>query len=152
MPRYDVVCGSGHEGEVVTRWDDRHAPCPTCGQPTERIWKASAAVRGDECDFYDPNFERRFTSMAEHDRTLKQHGLVRKVRHVGTRGGDRSAYTTRWVGCPTISEEDRRAHWYATEPATAPVTPTRIVIPEPESVFTPDQQRDLARVAAQVGL
>lgn len=141
---------------MVARWDDRAAPCPTCGAPTERLWKASAAAIGDECDFYDPNFERRFTSRSEHDRVIKEAGLVRKVKHRGKPGSDKSEFTQRWDVCPAallISEEDRLAHWHATEAAIAsePRAVT-LIAPEPEPVFTPAQLAELSAVAARVGL
>lgn len=158
MPRYDVTCSNGHEREIVTRWDDWRYPCPECGHETRRIWKASAAVRGDECDFYDPNFERRFTSRAEHDRVLKEHGLVRKVRHVGGKGSDKSAHTQRWDVCPSallISEEDRIAGLRAFDERhglTMTPQPVTLIVPEPVSAFSPEQHAQLSAKAAQVGL
>lgn len=126
-------------------------PCISRPRPHER---GSGSRIGDECDFYDPNFERRFTSKAEHDRVLKEHGLVRKVRHVGVGGSDKSTFTRRWEAVPTISEADRIAHWHATERqfATTHPQPVALIVPEPEPVFSPDVQRELCEVAARVGL
>jgi hypothetical protein len=159
MPRFDVRCAAGHESDVITRWDDRATPCPTCGAPTERIWTRSAAVRGDDIPggFYDPNFERQFYTWSEHDRAIKEAGLVRKVKHVGTRGSDKSELTQRWDTCPAallISEEDRIASLRAFDERhglTADPRPVSIVAPEPEEVFTPEQREELARVASRVG-
>lgn len=154
MPRHDIRCPYGHEHEVFVAWDAYHVPCPTCGATTDRLFKASATVAGDECDFYDPNLERRFTSKAEHDRAIKEQGWVRKVKHVGaSRGSDKSPLTQRWVAAPTISEAERIAHWHATEAEIAtPTAPVALVIPDPVSAFTVEQRESLARTAAQLGL
>ena len=99
MPRYDVVCPAGHEDEIVAKWDERDVPCKTCQQPTERIWRAPA-MHGDEIDYIDDNLGHepiRITSKAQRKRLMQERGLVEAVRHVGTRDGDRSPHTTRWI-------------------------------------------------------
>lgn len=113
---------------------------------------------GDECDFYDPNLQRRFTSKSEHDRAIKERGWVRKVKHVGLQGSDKSPYTQRWDTCPAallISEADRIANlqaWDVAHGLTATERPVALVIPEPEPLFSETTQRQLSDVAAQVGL
>jgi putative FmdB family regulatory protein len=101
MPKYDFVCGAGHEQiDVMAKYGDRPA-CPECGGSVEILWKSSFPnIHGDEIDYVDHNMASqsiRFTSKAERKRKMKELGLVEKVRHVGLQGGDRSPHTTRWV-------------------------------------------------------
>lgn len=158
MPRYTVRCPDGHESDVVCRWDARHLPCPSCDRPTERVWTASAAVIGDECDFYDPNLERRFTSKAEHLKEITARGWVHKVKHMPMPGTDKSTFTKRWDTCPATllqSEEDRIARWHQwdrEQGLTTTPTDVAIIAPEPASVFSPQEQRELSDLAARVGL
>lgn len=112
MPVYDLRCPSC--GVV---WPDKYQPMTTvqalcdCGQsrleripPTQNPGKASGVI-GDECDVSVrhgicwPNGEpRRYTSKAEMAREAKRLGMESHVTHMpGSRGGDSSKHTSRWV-------------------------------------------------------
>lgn len=130
-------------------------PCIATARPHER---GTGARIGDECDFYDPHLEQRFTSKAAHDRAIKARGWVRKVRHAPLPGSDKSALTQSWNVCPAallISEADRiaqlhawdRVHGLNTEPRAVAV-----IVPAPAPAFAPDVQRSLAEQAAGLGL
>lgn len=58
---------------------------------------------------------RRFDSHSEIRKAAAERGLVQRVEHVPSKGSDKSKFTTRWTGCPTISEEERLRHWHAHE-------------------------------------
>ncbi len=79
--------------------------CQKCGGVTERVWLTKAAtVIGDEVDVWIENGlchpggrPRHFRSKAEIARAAKEAGLTNVVRHLGTKGGDKSKHTTRWI-------------------------------------------------------
>jgi hypothetical protein len=104
MPTFDIECVAGHEAEVVTHWSDRHTPCPTCGEPTVRVWKGRApgAIAdtlpggprwienlGDKPVYIETGTELR--------REMKARGVEPFVRHQGGPHGDKSRLTTRWI-------------------------------------------------------
>lgn len=97
MPLYTIRCVDGHEDEVLTTVDDRDCPCPTCAQPTERIWKGKPpTVIGDACDVTQENgFKepRHFTSKIERRRALKEAGVEECVQHRPMPGTDKSRHT-----------------------------------------------------------
>lgn len=95
-----MECPHGHEDEIFAKWDERDVPCKTCGEPTQRVWKSAPKVHGDECDYIDENLGPepiRIRSKSQRKQLMKERGLVECVRHVGTREGDRSEHTTRWI-------------------------------------------------------
>lgn len=70
-----------------------------------RVWLTKAPlIVGDEIDvtirhgLCNPDGSaRRFRSRAEMNRVAKERGLVNRVEHIGTKGGDRNKHTTRWI-------------------------------------------------------
>ena len=38
MPLYDFECESGHVTEDMVKSTIKEIPCPTCGQPANRVW------------------------------------------------------------------------------------------------------------------
>jgi hypothetical protein len=104
MPTYDVECPEGHEHEIVTSWDDRQTPCPTCGLPTERVWrgKPPGAVadtlpgggRLIENLGHEPVWVETYTELR---RQCRARGLTPFVRHAPGPHGDKSRITTRWI-------------------------------------------------------
>lgn len=58
---------------------------------------------------------RRYYSKSEIIKEATKRGLVNLVEHVPEPGSDKSKHTTRWVSAPTISEEERIAHWLSDE-------------------------------------
>lgn len=81
-------------------WND-----PPCPGVMRRAWLAKApSVSGDACDVTirhglcnSDGTPRRYTSKAEIQREADKRGLVSRVRHVGTKSGDRSKHTIRWI-------------------------------------------------------
>jgi putative FmdB family regulatory protein len=101
MPRYDYVCGQGHEQrDVWAKYGDRPA-CPECGGAVEILWQKSFPnIIGDEIDYVDHNIASepiRFTSKSERKRMMKEKGLIERVQHREFDHGDKSPHTSRWV-------------------------------------------------------
>ncbi len=112
MPMYDYqcqVCGYT-QTDVLTTIADRVRPCPQCvvvdhPGPMQRVWLTKAAgVISDECDVWvkhgicnEDGTPRRYTSKAEMRREAERRGYVNHVVHQGTKSGDKSPHTTRWV-------------------------------------------------------
>lgn len=89
--------------------------CERCYQPIENpdehghmVCKLEPrranGVIGDEIDVWVKNglchpggAARHFTSRQELAAAAKERGLINYVRHVGTKGGDRSRHTSRWI-------------------------------------------------------
>ena len=72
----------------------------------ERAWIGGNGPKaiGDECDVWVkngicwPNGEpRHYDSKSAMKREADAQGLVNRVRHIGTKGGDRSKHTSRWI-------------------------------------------------------
>ena len=76
-----------------------------CGHETERVWLGKAnAVIGDEIDVWIKNglchadrSPKHFTSRQELAREAKRRGFTNFVEHQGTKGGDKSKHTQRWI-------------------------------------------------------
>lgn len=109
MPMYDLVCKNGHEQyNLYLKLGERPA-CPTCGEPTETLWKGKTnAVIPDEipggvliyhgiCN--DDGTPRRYYSKSEIAAAAKAKGYRNHVEHVTDpkSGSDKAKYTTRWV-------------------------------------------------------
>lgn len=102
---YDLACNTCHRQmrdvlEPITA--PPHA-C-SCGGRFERVWLQAPAVIGDECDVWVKNgicnedgTPRHYRSKAEMRRVAKEKGLVNVVEHLGTKGGDRSPHTQRFI-------------------------------------------------------
>ena len=85
MPIYDVRCPADHLSEVYVHASDKLTPCPTCQQPTERIWTTHAVI-GDEIDETHEDLDPgggviRFRSRQAKQRYLDAHNLMPFVRH-----------------------------------------------------------------------
>lgn len=101
MPTYDQKC-------LSCAWDAEihvavgvHPPCPTCGGSTERLWRKSASVAGDDIpggvvlENLGPT-PMRFDSKRDILREATRRGLQPMVRHVPIPGTDKSPHTTSW--------------------------------------------------------
>ncbi len=144
MPRFDSRCTvCGHEEEIWAKPFER-PPCMECGSPTERVWKSSASVAGDEIpggvtiEAFGPKAET-FYSKSDIARRAKELGLRPMVRHVPVPGTDKSEHTTSWA---TVSQ-------YTLDAAAALVSRvTSVSVADPE-VFpvgpsaTPELVKDL---------
>lgn len=109
MPIYDLRCTQcGHITiDVLQPVEGAQPNCQMCvGGVVERVWLPGQAnaVIGDECDveikhgLCNPDGSpRRFRSKSEIRTAEKKAGVTNRVEHVGTRGGDRSKHTTRWI-------------------------------------------------------
>ena len=104
MPIFDRRCPScGWER------DDCYEPvvferaCDACGKPTERVYRVSAAVIGDDPFIGGKTFEHMghepvtVHSRSEYRRELQKRGLQEFVRHAPMPGTDKSDKTTRWT-------------------------------------------------------
>ena len=107
MPFYDRQCQSCLR-QIIDCHEPITAPdvaCPDCGGPTQRAWFGKPAnVVSDECDVLAQNgicnpdgTPRRYRSKSEMRAEAAARGLVQHVEHLGTKGGDRSPHTSRWI-------------------------------------------------------
>ena len=107
MPMYDRRC-TGCEKITLDCWEPMtfEAPLCSCGKATARVWiqGSSSSVIGDECDVQmkhglcNPDGSpKRYTSKADMARDAKKAGLTNYVVHKGTKGGDKSSHTSRWI-------------------------------------------------------
>lgn len=104
MPVYDLTCPAGHEQlDILLKLGER-PPCPTCGGPTETLWRGGSSVISDECDVWirhgiceTDGSPKRYTSKTDMRREAEKRGLTNNVRHVGEPGSDKSRHTSRWV-------------------------------------------------------
>ena len=106
MPFYDLVCGEKHEQiDVFLKLGER-PPCPTCGKPTETLWRNTSTpisddipggieIRNGLCN--EDNTPRRYYSHSEIRAEAKRRGLTNPVSHKPLPGSDKSKVTTRWV-------------------------------------------------------
>lgn len=156
MPLYDKKCSRcPWEGETWAKVGDA-VPCPTCGQPTETIWKtrASAVVQdnfNEPIGFtaYDSHLMKTgraaeatiVRSHSERRALMKARGLIEHIDHVGLPGSDKAKHTTSWNSGPppghdprpfcqlTPDEQAKRhAEWMATEPAVSSATHSGVLI------------------------
>lgn len=106
MPLYDTRCDTcGTETlDVFESVNEVRPRCP-CGGIVERAWLTKPPTTiGDECDewirhgiCHEDGSPRHYRSKAEMKRVAAEKGLVNRVRHLGTKSGDRSKHTTRWI-------------------------------------------------------
>jgi putative FmdB family regulatory protein len=127
MPLYDWQCPScGWEDERFAK-ADASLSCPTCEATAVKVWKSKASntisderIGGVSCTNgltienvgHEP---QTFYSRSEYNRYLTENYIRPAVRHAPGKESDRSQHTTRWVGAPTISEEERIEHFWRTE-------------------------------------
>lgn len=109
MPMYDYACPMGHEFESLRSiTTSGEAECPDCGHLSQKIWKATAEVHGDDIPggieirhgLCNPDGSpRRFYSKSEMAKAAKEAGLVNLVDHRPDprSGSDKSKHTSRWV-------------------------------------------------------
>jgi hypothetical protein len=77
---------------------------PFCGGDASKHQPYGGHVVGDECDVtvrhglcHENGEPRRFRSKAEMAKVAAAKGLTNYVRHVGSKGSDKSAHTQRFV-------------------------------------------------------
>lgn len=81
---YDLVCLNGHESLDVLVPYGLRGPCPTCGAPTENLWRSATAVIADSipggveirhgiCN--DDGTPKRYYHKSEITRAAKEKGL-----------------------------------------------------------------------------
>lgn len=106
MPFYDLVCPDGHEQYDLFLKIGERPPCPTCGGPTETLWKNTANVIGDDIPggieirhgiCHPDGTPRRYYSKSEMNKEAAKRGLVNVVEHKPKRDTDKSPHTTKWV-------------------------------------------------------
>ncbi len=106
MPYYDRKCGSC-EKLYIDCWEPITAPAHACecGQPTQRVLLPNGRKAiPDECDVWvkhgicnEDGTPRHYRSKSEMRRVARERGLEPYVQHIGTKGGDRSVHTSRWI-------------------------------------------------------
>ena len=107
MPMYDLTCPQGHEQlDVLLKLGER-PPCPTCGEPTETLWRTCTRgvipddipggilIKNGICN--EDGSPRRYYSRSEMKREADRRGLANIVTHVPPPGSDKSKETVRWV-------------------------------------------------------
>lgn len=110
MKMVDVKCSSCGAVTVDVLLRDTasgYPVCANCGQPTERVHLGK--VPGIIPDGIPGGLEitngfcnadgtpRKFYSKSEIARAAKEAGWTNYVEHKGTKSGDRSKFTTRWI-------------------------------------------------------
>ncbi len=89
MPRYDIICQSGHAAEVTRSVSQRRDPCPTCGAPVELVWTAHRRmIITDDIpggQWFENGFDRprKFYAHSEHRRALAELGREIAAKHAG---------------------------------------------------------------------
>lgn len=107
MPMFDRLC-EHCQRQLIDCLEPVAAPevaCPECGGATRRVWFGKPAnVISDECDVTVTNgicnpdgTPRRYRSKSEMRAEAAARGLTNHVVHLGTRGGDKSPHTSRWI-------------------------------------------------------
>ena len=105
-PLFDRQClNCGNQRIDVWEPTDAKDPLCECGTLMERAYiTKSPAISGDECDVLvkhglcNPDgTPRRYRSKAEMAKVAKARGMTNYVQHQGTRSGDKSKHTVRWV-------------------------------------------------------
>ncbi len=106
VPLYDLRCDVCDEVtlDVLQTVSEPVTLCP-CGGRLLRTWIGKPpSVIGDECDVtvrhglcHADGTPQRFTSKAEMKQEAARRGLVNHVEHLGTKGGDKSKFTSRWI-------------------------------------------------------
>lgn len=76
-------------------------PCPKCAGQTERRW-SRMSVRGDDIPggMVIENMGHAPVTVYSKSQLrdeMRARGLEQRVKHVGTKGGDKSKFTTRWI-------------------------------------------------------
>lgn len=108
---FDYQCETcGHQRlDVLMEQDRTTRPCDRegCAGTMVRVWLPNthgATVIGDEIDVTIKNglcnedgTPRRFRSRTELRAAERERGLSNHVVHIGTKGGDKSKHTTRWI-------------------------------------------------------
>jgi hypothetical protein len=113
MPRFDQHClACAWEGEIAV--PAHHCPpCPSCGGVTERLWRASARVHGDEIlggvwiENLGPQ-PLQFHSKHAIVQEARRRGLEPMVRHTPVPGSDKSPHTTSWAAVGPYQMEQAR--------------------------------------------
>lgn len=109
LKTFDYQCNtcSYTKIDAIVEAEQKTLPCLLCGGTLERTWglmSKSSSVVGDECDIVIKHgicnldgTPRRYRSKAEMARVAKERGLVNRVEHRGTKGGDKNRNTQRWI-------------------------------------------------------
>lgn len=110
MPMYDRKCTDCNLEQIdlleaIISPDPR---CPKCPGVLIRFWKGGYAngviadgipggveIRNGIC--WPDGTPRRYYSHSEMKREADRQGLVNRVRHVGSKGSDKSKHTSRWI-------------------------------------------------------
>jgi|SRR5579859_5629080 len=104
MPLHDKRCVEcGQEKVDVYETSERKVDRCECGGQLENLYRPGHVI-GDEIDVEIKHAlcnadgtPRRFRSRQELNRVAKEKGYTNYVRHLGTKGGDKSKQTQRWV-------------------------------------------------------
>lgn len=94
--------------DALIRAGESYPPCPECGTTTARVFipGSASAVHGDDIPggleitnalCHADGTPRKFYSKSEIARAAKEAGWSNYVRHVGTKGGDKSKHTQRFI-------------------------------------------------------
>lgn len=107
MPIFDLTCPQGHEQFDLYLPVGSRPCCPTCGGPTETLWRGKTACVIDDsipggieikhgiCNL--DGTPRKYYSKTEINAEAKRRGYANIVTHVTEPGTDKSKHTTRWI-------------------------------------------------------
>lgn len=102
MPIFDQKCKTcAWEAEIWAKAGE-HPPCPSCGSETERLWRSSAFVIGDDPFIGGKTFETMghepvtVYSRAEYKAAMARNNVEPFVRHQPLQGSDKSPHTVDW--------------------------------------------------------
>jgi hypothetical protein len=106
MPMFDMKCATCETVYDMFVKPGEQRVCPECGQFLYKVFVPghATAMIGDECDIMikhglcnEDGSARRYTSKQEIAREAERRGLTNVVQHRGTKSGDKSQHTSRWV-------------------------------------------------------
>lgn len=103
----DLKCGTCSRIQLdhLERDEDKTRP-DCCGTSMERVFLPTnrGQVIGDECDVWVKNgicnsdgTPKHYTSKSQMRKAAEAAGQTNFVRHVGSKGSDKSKHTTHWI-------------------------------------------------------
>lgn len=101
LKTYDQGCTACDWFDEIWAEPFTHPPCPECGSETVRRWRKVGMIRdeipGGQVIENLGHTPVKVYSKSELKQEAQKRGLELRVQHVGTKGSDKSPFTTKWV-------------------------------------------------------